>query len=155
MKLACAALAHSPTARPALAQNVGITPVGSHPGGLCADDRAVIFEAIAGVRLLYDPVHHLALGDDPRLDIIRLVRLSHVHGNHVGALKLKALRGRHLRERHPRARAALDYRRGGRGQERGAGDHARHGGFCALRGPCHAWQRRRQHMRGRLLMPRA
>jgi hypothetical protein len=30
-------------AAPALAQNVKITPVGSHPGELCANDRATIF----------------------------------------------------------------------------------------------------------------
>jgi hypothetical protein len=30
---------------PALGQNVKVTPVGSHPGELCANDRAIIFEA--------------------------------------------------------------------------------------------------------------
>ena len=38
MKIACAALALSLVALPAFAQNVKITPVGSHPGELCAND---------------------------------------------------------------------------------------------------------------------
>ena len=77
-------------ASPALAQNVKITPVGSHPGELCANDRAIIFEDPTGVRILYDPAHNLTGGDDPRLGTIHLVLLSHMHGDHVGDLKLKA-----------------------------------------------------------------
>jgi L-ascorbate metabolism protein UlaG (beta-lactamase superfamily) len=90
MKLAYAALALSLSALPALAQNVKITPVGSHPGELCANDRAMILEDPTGVRLLYDPAHNLTGGDDPRLGTIHLVLLSHMHGDHVGDLKLKA-----------------------------------------------------------------
>src|SRR4029079_9398966 len=37
----------------ALAQNVKITPLGSHDGELCANDRATLFEDPTGVRLLY------------------------------------------------------------------------------------------------------
>ena len=44
MKIACAALVLSATAFPALAQTVKVTPIGSHPGELCAFDRAMIFE---------------------------------------------------------------------------------------------------------------
>ena len=84
------ALAASLTTFAALAQNVKITPVGSHPGELCANDRAMIFEDPTGVRLLYDPAHNLTGGDDPRLGTIHLVLLSHMHGDHVGDLKLKA-----------------------------------------------------------------
>ena len=36
------------------AQNVKITPLGSHAGELCDRDRATIFEDPTGVRLLYD-----------------------------------------------------------------------------------------------------
>jgi hypothetical protein len=36
---------------PANAQNVKITPVGSHPNELCANDRATIFEDPTGVRI--------------------------------------------------------------------------------------------------------
>ena len=39
---------------PAFGQNVRITPIGSHPGELCANDRAIVFEDPSGVRLLYD-----------------------------------------------------------------------------------------------------
>ena len=75
----------------AAAQNVKITPVGSHPGELCANDRATIFEDPTGVRILYD-VGQTATGtDDPRLGNIHLVLLSHVHGDHIGDQKLKAL----------------------------------------------------------------
>jgi hypothetical protein len=34
---------------------VRVTPLGSHDGELCSDDRAMIFEDPTGVRLLYDP----------------------------------------------------------------------------------------------------
>lgn len=75
---------------PALAQNVKITPVGSHPGELCANDRAIIFEDPTGVRFLYDPAHNVTGGDDPRLGAIHMVLLTHMHGDHVGDQKLKA-----------------------------------------------------------------
>ena len=75
---------------PAIAQNVKITPVGSHPGELCANDRAIIFEDPTGVRFLYDPAHNVTGGDDPRLGTIHLVLLTHMHGDHVGDQKLKA-----------------------------------------------------------------
>lgn len=39
-----AALAFALAASPGLAQNVKIVPVGSHPGELCANDRATLFE---------------------------------------------------------------------------------------------------------------
>ena len=90
MKTAFAAIALALAALPALAQNVKITPIGSHPGELCANDRAMVFEDPTGVRLLYDPAHNLTGGDDPRLGTIHLVLLSHMHGDHVGNLKLKA-----------------------------------------------------------------
>jgi L-ascorbate metabolism protein UlaG (beta-lactamase superfamily) len=75
----------------ALAQNVKITPVGSHPGELCANDRATIFEDPTGVRLLYDVGHTVAGAEDPRLGTIHVVLLSHVHGDHIGDQKLKAV----------------------------------------------------------------
>ena len=90
MKMACAAVALVLAAFPALAQNVKITPVGSHPGELCANDRAIIFEDPTGVRFLYDPAHNVTGGDDPRLGTIHMVLLTHMHGDHVGDLFLKA-----------------------------------------------------------------
>src|SRR3978361_1572742 len=90
MRIACAAFALSLAAFPALAQNVKITPIGSHPGELCANDRAIIFEDPTGVRFLYDTAQNVTGGDDPRLGTIHLVLLSHMHGDHVGDLKLKA-----------------------------------------------------------------
>src|SRR3954471_14953141 len=90
MKIACAAFALLLAAFPALAQSVKITPIGSHPGELCANDRAIIFEDPTGVRFLYDTAHNVTGGDDPRLGAIHLVLLSHMHGDHVGDLKLKA-----------------------------------------------------------------
>ena len=90
MRIACAAFALSVAAFPALAQNVKITPIGSHPGELCANDRAIIFEDPSGVRFLYDAAQNVTAGNDPRLGGIHLVLLSHMHGDHVGDLKLKA-----------------------------------------------------------------
>ena len=90
MKTALAAIVLTLATLPALAQNVKITPVGSHPGELCANDRAIIFEDPTGVRFLYDPAHNVTSGDDPRLGTIHMVLLSHLHGDHVGDLKLKA-----------------------------------------------------------------
>src|SRR5436309_5873816 len=90
MKIACAAFALLLAAFPALAQNVKITPIGSHRGALCANDRAMIFEDSTGVRFLYDAGHTVTGGNDPRLGTIHLVLLSHMHGDHVGDLKLKA-----------------------------------------------------------------
>src|SRR5437773_12140738 len=74
---------------PASAQNVKITPIGSHPGELCANDRAIIFEDPTGVRFLYDSGPTVTGGNDPRLGTIHLVLLTHMHGDHVGHLQLK------------------------------------------------------------------
>lgn len=88
---AIAALALLLAAVPAGAQNVKITPVGSHPGELCANDRATIFEDPTGVRILYDTGATVTGGDDPRLGAIHVVLLSHAHGDHIGDRKLKAV----------------------------------------------------------------
>jgi len=52
MKIAYAGtvLALALATAPVMAQNVKITPVGLHPGELCANDRATIFEDPTGVR---------------------------------------------------------------------------------------------------------
>lgn len=76
---------------PALAQNVKITPLGSHAGELCARDRATLFEDPTGVRILYDAGHSVTGGDDARLGAVHVVLLSHAHGDHIGDQKLKAV----------------------------------------------------------------
>jgi len=76
---------------PALAQNVKVTPVGSHPGELCANDRATLFEDPTGVRILYDTGQTVTGPDDPRLGVVHVVLLSHAHGDHIGDQKLKAV----------------------------------------------------------------
>jgi L-ascorbate metabolism protein UlaG (beta-lactamase superfamily) len=73
------------------AQNVKITPLGSHAGELCAQDRATIFEDPTGVRILYDAGHSVTGADDPRLGDVHIVLLSHAHGDHIGNRKMKAL----------------------------------------------------------------
>src|SRR5438132_14029276 len=90
MKIACAAFALLLGAFPALAQNVKITPIGSHPGELCANDRAIIFEDPTCLRFLYDAAQNVTAGNDPRLGTTQLVLLSHMHSDHVGDTKLKA-----------------------------------------------------------------
>src|SRR4051812_35230525 len=78
---------------PAIAQNVKITPVGSHPGELCANDRATIFEDPTGIRILYDAGQTLTGADDARLGDIHIVLLSHAHGDHIGDQKLRSVGG--------------------------------------------------------------
>src|SRR5688572_9894914 len=88
--VSAAALALALAAFPAIAQNVKITPLGSHEGELCNSDRATLFEDPTGVRILYDVGHTLTGPDDPRLGNIHLVLLSHAHGDHLGDRKIKA-----------------------------------------------------------------
>jgi L-ascorbate metabolism protein UlaG (beta-lactamase superfamily) len=85
------ALALAACAASAAAQNVKITPLGSHAGELCSRDRATIFEDLTGVRILYDAGQTVTGADDPRLGSLHVVLLSHAHGDHIGDMKLKAL----------------------------------------------------------------
>src|SRR5205085_2504113 len=73
------------------AQNVKVTPLGSHAGELCTRDRATIFEDPTGVRILYDAGQSVTGAEDGRLGTIHAVLLSHAHGDHIGDQKLKAL----------------------------------------------------------------
>ena len=68
----------------AYAQTVKVTPLGSHDGELCANDRALLFEDPTGVRVLYDAGQTVAGGADPRLGDVHVVLLSHAHGDHIG-----------------------------------------------------------------------
>ncbi|MGH7278861.1 MAG: MBL fold metallo-hydrolase [Candidatus Rokuibacteriota bacterium] len=71
-------------AQSAGAQNVKITPLGSHDGEFCPLDRALIFEDPDGTRILYDAGRTVRGADDPRLGKIDAVLLTHVHGDHIG-----------------------------------------------------------------------
>lgn len=64
------------TALPAAAQNVKITPLGSHDGELCPFDRALIFEDPDGTRIIYDVGRTVRGGSDPRLGKIDAVLLT-------------------------------------------------------------------------------
>jgi L-ascorbate metabolism protein UlaG (beta-lactamase superfamily) len=75
----------------AWAQNVKVTPLGSHAGELCFRDRATIFEDPSGLRILYDAGTSVLGANDERLGKIDVVILSHAHGDHIGDMKLKAL----------------------------------------------------------------
>ncbi len=86
--LATALISVSPTS---WAQNVKVTPLGSHAGELCGRDRATLFEDPSGVRILYDAGHSTLGAEDPRLGDIHGVLLSHAHGDHFGDMKMKAL----------------------------------------------------------------
>jgi L-ascorbate metabolism protein UlaG (beta-lactamase superfamily) len=68
-----------------------ITPVGSHDGEFCRNDRALIFEDPGGLRILYDPGRTVAGGGDPRLENIGVMLLSHVHVDHIGEARLSAV----------------------------------------------------------------
>ncbi len=77
----------------ALAQSpaeVKVTPLGSHDGELCPQDRALIFEDPNGTRILYDAGRTVAGANDPRLGKIDIVLVSHMHGDHVGNMHSKA-----------------------------------------------------------------
>src|SRR5437667_6049268 len=70
----------------AQAQTVKITPLGSHAGEFCRNDRAMLFEDPTGVRLLYDP-GRTTDETDTRLGVIHPVLLSSVHPDHIGDVK--------------------------------------------------------------------
>jgi len=71
-------------AQPVLAANVKVTPLGSHDGELCPQDRALVFEDPNGTRILYDPGRSVAGATDPRLGKIDIVLVTHMHGDHAG-----------------------------------------------------------------------
>jgi Beta-lactamase superfamily domain len=68
------------------AQTVKITPLGSHSGEFCRNDRAILFEDPTGVRVLYDPGRTVD-ETDARLGTIHAVLLSSVHVDHSGDTK--------------------------------------------------------------------
>lgn len=78
------ALAVTTAGGAALAQEVSVTPLGSHDGEFCLLDRAMVFEDPDGTRILYDAGRTVAGPDDPRLGAIDVVLVSHMHGDHVG-----------------------------------------------------------------------
>ena len=76
-------------ALPALAQNVKVTPLGSHDGEFCPQDRALVFEDPNGTRVLYDPGRTVAGAADARLGKIDIVLVTHMHGDHAGNIHIK------------------------------------------------------------------
>lgn len=87
MKHLLAALAFTLAAVPVPAAAAGgvvrVTALGSHAGELCRNDRAILFEDPAGVRILYDPGRTVD-ENDPRLGDVHVLLLSHGHTDHVG-----------------------------------------------------------------------
>lgn len=75
----------------AQANQVKITPLGSHDGEFCQFDRAMVFEDPDGTRLLYDAGRTVAGAEDPRLGKIDAVLVSHMHGDHVGDRHIPAV----------------------------------------------------------------
>ena len=64
-----------------------ITPLGSHAGEFCQNDRAAAFEDPTGVRILYDAGRTVAGATDARLGDVHVILLSHAHGDHIGDIK--------------------------------------------------------------------
>ena len=84
--LACASLVVFSTMAVVRGQSsalVKVTPLGSHPGELCRNDRALLFEDPTGVRILYDPGRTVD-ETDPRLGEVHVMLLSHAHSDHIG-----------------------------------------------------------------------
>jgi L-ascorbate metabolism protein UlaG (beta-lactamase superfamily) len=77
--------------QPAMSANVKVTPLGSHDGEFCRNDRAMIFEDPDGTRILYDAGRTVVGASDPRLGKIDAVLLSHVHTDHLGDRHTKAV----------------------------------------------------------------
>jgi L-ascorbate metabolism protein UlaG (beta-lactamase superfamily) len=75
----------------AQAQAVKITPLGSHAGEFCQNDRALLFEDPTGVRLLYDAGQTVAGATDARLGDVHVILLSHAHNDHIGGTKAAGL----------------------------------------------------------------
>lgn len=84
---ACMAALMAPAA---LAANVKVTPLGSHDGEFCPQDRALVFEDPNGTRILYDPGRTVAGPTDPRLGKIDIILVTHMHGDHAGNAHSKA-----------------------------------------------------------------
>jgi L-ascorbate metabolism protein UlaG (beta-lactamase superfamily) len=76
-----------------LAENVKITPLGSHDGEFCKFDRAMLLEDPDGTRILYDAGRTVAGPDDPRLGQVDVILVSHMHGDHVGDKRLSNVNG--------------------------------------------------------------
>ena len=70
---------------------VKITPLGSHDGEFCANDRALLFEDPTGLRILYDPARSVAGGTDSRLGTIHVMILTSVHVDHIGDVKANGI----------------------------------------------------------------
>ena len=73
----------------AFAANVKVTPLGTHDGEFCAQDRALVFEDPNGTRVLYDPGRSVAGATDPRLGKIDIILVTHMHGDHAGNAHIK------------------------------------------------------------------
>lgn len=65
---------------------VRVTPLGSHAGEFCRNDRALLFEDPTGVRVLYDPGRTVDEAD-ARLGDVHLMLLSHAHNDHIGEVR--------------------------------------------------------------------
>src|SRR5712692_1508311 len=65
---------------------VKVTPLGSHTGELCRNDRALLFEDPTGVRILYDPGRTVDDADG-RLGDVHVMLLSHAHTDHIGDVR--------------------------------------------------------------------
>lgn len=85
---ATALLAFAATAS---AQNVKVTPLGSHDGELCAFDRAMLFEDPDGTVVLYDTGRTVAGVEDARVGKVDVMLVSHMHGDHVGDRHIPAV----------------------------------------------------------------
>lgn len=69
---------------------VKMTPIGSHTGEFCRNDRAILFEDPTGVRILWDP-GQTTWAADTRLGDVHAIVLSSVHSDHIGSTQPTAV----------------------------------------------------------------
>lgn len=75
----------------AWSQTVKITPLGSHTGEFCRNDRALLLEDPTGLRILYDAGRTVAGAGDTRLGNVHVIILTSVHSDHIGDTKATAV----------------------------------------------------------------
>ena len=123
---------------------VVITPLGSHAGDFCRNDRALLFEDPTGVRVLWDPGRTIAGESDDRLGDIHVLVLSSVHSDHIGEVKKNSASPNLCGPRNGVGRAEFECRVDRGCEECGRLHGRRNVGFRCAENPEYPWKRHRR-----------